>query len=73
MGYGVSGKMDYVKLGRSGLKVSRLCLGTAFRGYWNGHTDAETARETIYRAVEGGINFIAVSYTHLTLPTTPYV
>ena len=50
--------MDYVKLGRSGLKVSRLCLGTAFRGYWNGHTDAETARETIYRAVEGGINFI---------------
>lgn len=50
--------MDYVKLGRSGLKVSRLCLGTAFRGYWNGHTDAETAAQTIYRAVEGGINFI---------------
>ncbi len=50
--------MDYVKLGRSGLKVSRLCLGTAFRGYWNGHTDAETAAATIYKAVEGGINFI---------------
>ena len=50
--------MDYVKLGRSGLKVSRLCLGTAFRGYWNGHTDAETATETIRKAVEGGINFI---------------
>ena len=50
--------MEYVKLGRSGLKVSRLCLGTAFRGYWNGHTDAETATETIRRAVEAGINFI---------------
>ncbi len=50
--------MDYVQLGRSGLKVSRLCLGTAFRGYWNGHTDAKTASETIYKAVEGGINFI---------------
>ena len=50
--------MNYVKLGRSGLRVSRLCLGTAFRGYWNGHTDAETATKTIYKAVEGGINFI---------------
>ena len=50
--------MDYVKLGRSGLKVSRLCLGTAFRGYWNSHTDAETATQTIRKAVEGGINFI---------------
>lgn len=50
--------MDYVKLGRSGLKVSRLCLGTAFRGYWNGHTDVETATQTIRKAVEGGINFI---------------
>lgn len=50
--------MDYVKLGRSGLKVSRLCLGTAFRGYWNGHTDAKTATETIRKAVEEGINFI---------------
>ncbi len=50
--------MDYVKLGRSGLKVSRLCLGTAFRGYWNGQTDAETATATVYRAVESGINFI---------------
>ena len=31
--------MDYVRLGRAGVKVSRLCLGTAFRGYWRGHTD----------------------------------
>ena len=31
--------MDYVRLGRAGVKVSRLCLGTAFRGYWHGHTD----------------------------------
>lgn len=50
--------MDYVKLGRSGLKVSKLCLGTAFRGYWHGHQDKLTAMKTIFRAVEGGINFL---------------
>lgn len=50
--------MDYVKLGRSGLKVSRLCLGTAFRGYWNGHQDKATAMKTVFKAIEGGINFL---------------
>jgi aryl-alcohol dehydrogenase-like predicted oxidoreductase len=50
--------MDYVKLGRSGLKVSRLCLGTAFRGFWHGHIDEATAIKTVEKAVDLGINFI---------------
>ena len=50
--------MEYVKLGRSGLTVSRLCLGTAFRGYWHGQNDKATAKKTIFQAIEGGINFL---------------
>ena len=43
--------MDYVRLGRAGVKVSRLCLGTAFRGYWHGHTDEATAVRTVETAI----------------------
>ena len=44
--------MDYVRLGRAGVKVSRLCLGTAFRGYWHGHTDEATAVRTVETAID---------------------
>ncbi len=50
--------MDYVRLGRAGVKVSRLCLGTAFRGYWHGHTDEATARRTVEAAIDLGCNFL---------------
>ena len=50
--------MDYVRLGRAGVKVSRLCLGTAFRGYWHGHTDEATAIRTVETAIDLGCNFI---------------
>ena len=50
--------MDYVRLGRAGVKVSRLCLGTAFRGYWHGHTDAATAVRTVETALDLGCNFL---------------
>ena len=50
--------MDYVRLGRAGVKVSRLCLGTAFRGYWNGHTEEATAIRTVETAIDLGCNFI---------------
>ena len=45
--------MDPRRLGRSGLEVSPIALGTMMFGAW-GNTDA-------------------VSYTHLTLPTTERV
>ena len=46
--------MEYVKFGRSGLKVSRLAYGLGLRG----QEDAGEAERTIERAVELGINFI---------------
>jgi aryl-alcohol dehydrogenase (NADP+) len=47
--------MEYRTLGRSGLSVSRLCLGTMMFG---GPTDAATSNRLIARAAEAGINFL---------------
>jgi aryl-alcohol dehydrogenase-like predicted oxidoreductase len=54
--------MEYVKLGHSGLDVSRLCLGCMSYGAPNrgAHTwtlDEEKARPFIKRALELGVNF----------------
>ena len=38
--------------------MSRLCLGTAFRGYWHGHTDEATAVRTVETALDLGVNFL---------------
>lgn len=46
--------MDYVYLGRTGLKVSRLCLGTMNFGP---HTSEEDSHTIMDRALEHGINF----------------
>jgi aryl-alcohol dehydrogenase-like predicted oxidoreductase len=54
--------MEYVRLGRSGLKVSRLCLGcmtygnpTSGKHEWT--LPEEQSRPLIKKAVEAGINF----------------
>jgi 1-deoxyxylulose-5-phosphate synthase len=52
--------MDYVRLGATGLNVSRLCLGTMTYGTpaWRPWVlDEETSRPFLRRAVERGINF----------------
>jgi aryl-alcohol dehydrogenase-like predicted oxidoreductase len=52
--------MDYVNLGRTGLKVSRLCLGCMTYGSskWRDWVlDEEESRPFIKRALEAGINF----------------
>src|SRR5262245_6827897 len=52
--------MDYVNLGRTGLKVSRLCLGMMSYGspQWRaGVLAEEDSRPFIQRALEAGINF----------------
>ncbi|HYF18826.1 MAG TPA: aldo/keto reductase [Ramlibacter sp.] len=54
--------MQYVRLGRTGLKVSRLCLGCMTYGDPNRGTHAwtlpeEQSRPLIRQALEGGINF----------------
>ena len=50
--------MDYRTLGRFGVKVSPICLGTAFRGYWAGQSDEKICIRVIETAVDHGINFI---------------
>ena len=47
--------MEYRNLGRSGLKVSRLCLGTMMFG---GQTDEATSTGIVSSAREAGVNFI---------------
>ena len=52
--------MDYVRLGSTGLKVSRLCLGTMTYGTpaWRPWVlDEQASRPFIKRAIEHGINF----------------
>jgi aryl-alcohol dehydrogenase-like predicted oxidoreductase len=46
--------MEFRPLGRTGLKVSAICLGTAFRG----SPDDAVRRATIERALDLGVNFI---------------
>jgi aryl-alcohol dehydrogenase (NADP+) len=53
--------MDYVRLGRTGLKVSRLCLGTmtyGSRSWRDWVLDEEAGRPLIRAALEAGINFL---------------
>lgn len=53
--------MDYVRLGSTGLKVSRICLGCMSYGQsterWQWALDEENSRPFIQRALELGINF----------------
>ena len=52
--------MDYVNLGRTGLRVSRLCLGMMSYGRHEGREwalDEADAEPIVRRAVEGGITF----------------
>jgi aryl-alcohol dehydrogenase-like predicted oxidoreductase len=55
--------MDYVKLGSTGLEVSRLCLGCMTygipdRGSHSWTLDEEKSRPLIRRALELGVNFL---------------
>src|SRR3954462_2016664 len=47
--------MDYRPLGRSGLKISPICLGTMMFG---GATDEATSSRIVAKAREAGVNFI---------------
>ena len=49
---------DYVLLSRSGLRVSRLCLGTMTFGTEWGWGSAESAREMFDRYLDAGGNFV---------------
>jgi aryl-alcohol dehydrogenase-like predicted oxidoreductase len=49
--------MDYRSLGRTGVKVSPLCLGAMMFGSW-GNPDHDESVRIIHRALDAGINFI---------------
>ena len=48
--------MEYTRLGRTGLKVSRICLGTNMFGA--DYVDDERAFSVVDAARESGVNFI---------------
>src|SRR5690349_20278576 len=61
--------MDYVKLGSTGLDVSRLCLGCMTYGVPERGThpwtlDEEKSRPLIRQALEAGINFFDTANTY---------
>lgn len=50
--------MNYRTLGKTGFKVSEVSLGTwQLGGKWGDKFDAQSAEETLRRAVETGVNF----------------
>ncbi len=53
--------MQYRLLGRTGLQVSTLCLGTAFFG---SYTSLDDSLQIIRRALELGVNFIDTANTY---------
>src|SRR3954449_5101344 len=49
--------MDFRPLGRTGVQVSPLCLGTMMFGAW-GNADHDDSTRVIHRALDAGVNFI---------------
>src|SRR3954463_9671447 len=49
--------MDYRPLGRTGVQVSELCLGTMMFGAW-GNTDHDDSVRIIHAALDAGVNFV---------------
>src|SRR3954469_10184628 len=49
--------MDIRPLGRTGVQVSKLCLGTMMFGVW-GNPDHDDSTRVIHRALDAGINFV---------------
>jgi aryl-alcohol dehydrogenase-like predicted oxidoreductase len=49
--------MELRNLGRTGVKVSPLCLGAMMFGAW-GNTDHDDSIRIIHRALDAGINFV---------------
>jgi aryl-alcohol dehydrogenase-like predicted oxidoreductase len=49
--------MEYRLLGRTGVEVSPLCLGTMMFGAW-GNRDVEDSVRIIHHALDSGINFV---------------
>jgi aryl-alcohol dehydrogenase-like predicted oxidoreductase len=49
--------MDHRPLGRSGVSVSKMCLGAMMFGSW-GNPDHDESIRIIHAALDAGINFV---------------
>jgi aryl-alcohol dehydrogenase-like predicted oxidoreductase len=49
--------MEYRPLGRTGVQVSKFCLGTMMFGAW-GNPDHDDSTRIIHAALEAGVNFV---------------
>jgi aryl-alcohol dehydrogenase-like predicted oxidoreductase len=49
--------MEYRPLGRTGVQVSKLCLGTMMFGAW-GNSDHDDSIRIIHSALDAGVNFV---------------
>jgi aryl-alcohol dehydrogenase-like predicted oxidoreductase len=49
--------MEYRPLGRTGVQVSKLCLGTMMFGAW-GNQDHDDSIRVIHHALDAGVNFV---------------
>ena len=49
--------MEHAQLGRSGIRVSRFCLGAMMFGSM-GNADRRDCARIVHRALDGGINFV---------------
>jgi aryl-alcohol dehydrogenase-like predicted oxidoreductase len=61
--------MDYRSLGRTGVHVSKLCLGTMMFGAW-GNSDHDDSIRIIHRALDAGINVIDTAGAPIRTPTS---
>src|SRR6266568_3077848 len=57
--------MEHRRLGRTGVSVSKLCLGTMMFGDW-GTKDHDESLRIIHRALDAGINVVDTAdvYSH---------
>src|ERR1700759_1081012 len=53
----MSSAMELRPLGRTGVQVSKLCLGTMMFGDW-GTKDHDESIRIIHRALDAGVNFV---------------
>ena len=65
--------MEYVNLGKSDLKVSRICMGcmgfgNAATGQHSWTVDEEISKSIIKRGLELGINFYDTAYSLIAFP-----
>src|SRR3954469_12928802 len=55
--------MDYRPLGRTGVQVSKLCLGTMMFGAW-GNADHDDSIRIIHAALDAGVNFVDSAHVY---------